>query len=289
MNSGADKKLPALVLLALLCQPGLPALSQTTSPGGAAQEPDVLFVLGNLEFILLHELAHLLIRDLDIPVIGSEESAADYIATTVLLRADLFDPSNVQRAQEFLFATANGLATSWEFSAASDSEIRFWGSHTLTIQRFYQMICLIYGSNPQQYQGLPERAGVPDQRAERCTDEFARADRSLMWLIENFGRDGLDPPGATVDLVYERAPSRASRRIIDALVDDGMLDRTIDRLHSTFTIPEPFSIAFRACREPQASWNPQQREITVCYALLDAYYSLGRSSRASRRRSELEP
>ena len=36
------------------------------------------FVLGNFEFVLLHELAHVVIGELKVPVLGPEEDAADY-------------------------------------------------------------------------------------------------------------------------------------------------------------------------------------------------------------------
>ena len=169
-----------LGLALLFGGPAQPASSQTAD---SRIDPDVFFVLGNLEFILLHEMAHVLITDLDIPVIGSEESAADYIATATLIRADQFDATRAERARQFLLATANGLATSWDFSANLGAEIQYWDSHSLTIQRFYQMICLIYGSNQTQFARLPERVGMPEARAARCPAEFERADRSLQWML----------------------------------------------------------------------------------------------------------
>ena len=42
------------------------------------------FTVGSFEFALLHELAHLIISEKEVPVLGSVESAADYVATTVL-------------------------------------------------------------------------------------------------------------------------------------------------------------------------------------------------------------
>ena len=253
----------------------------------AATDPDMLFVLGNLEFILLHELAHVLIGDLDIPVIGSEESAADYIATAILIRAEEFDATRAERARQFLLATANGLASSWDFASSAGTVIQFWDSHALTIQRFYQMICLVYGSNQEQFASLPARVGMPEARAARCPAEFERADRSLRWLLDNYGRREGDAPGAEIELVYEPASSQVSQRAIAVIRNDGMLENTIRLLHERFTIPEPFRIAFRACRQPQAMWYPQIREITFCYALLDSYFLLGRTQSASRRQLEL--
>lgn len=259
------------------------------TPPAAGRDPAALFAVGNLEYILLHELAHLIIGDLDIPIIGSEESAADYLATATLIRADLFDAARAERARQFLLATANGLATSWDFFSTSGAEIQFWDSHALTIQRFYQMICLIYGSNREEFATLPARVGMPEARASRCPAEFAKASRSLLWLLENYGRASDDPPSAAVDVTFETVPTRASQLVIDELEASAMLDNLLRLLHERFTLPVPFRIAFRTCGQPQAAWLPDQREITVCYELLDNYYSLGRSRSASLRRLELNP
>jgi len=251
-------------------------------------DPNTFFVLGNLEYILLHELAHVLIGDLSIPIIGPEENAADYIATATLIRADLFDAARAQRAHEFLLATANGLATSWEFTLESGSEVQYWDSHSLTIQRFYQMICLIYGSNPELFAALPSRVGMPEHRSARCASEFDKANQSLQWLLENFGRRPDDPPGAEVEIVYERVPTQASQRVVDGVRASGMLDNTIARLRTRFALPAPLRIIFRRCSQPQAAWFAQQRELVVCYELLDNYYALGLTERSAVRRTLLE-
>jgi hypothetical protein len=272
-------KWTAGLLAAYLC--GCAGLSRAQ-----VADPVVEFVMGNVEYILLHEIAHLLIRDLDVPVIGPEEGAADYIATAVLIRAELFDQQRAARARQFLLATANGLATSWEYSAQSGGEVRYWDSHALTIQRFYQIICLVYGSDQEAFAALPASVGMPAARASRCSDEFARAGRSLAWLLENYGRQPGDPAPASVELNFGRPPSRTSRQLIDAIRASGMLENTVRHLHESFTIRMPFSIDFRICREPQARWLPEQREIVFCYELLDSYYLLGRS-RAARERNLL--
>ncbi len=278
---------PVVVGAVLLLLMPLTVVSQSTGPGEQPPPLDreMLFVLGNIEYVLLHELAHVLIGDLDIPVIGPEENAADYIATATLIRADLFDESRAARAREFLHATANGLATSWDFSVNAGQEIQYWDSHSLTIQRFYQIICLIYGSNPERFAQLPARVGMPEGRATRCPGEFARAERSLRWLLENYGRKPGDPEGAGIQVEYERAPTRTSQRVADELQASGIIDNTIRRLRERFTIREPFQITFRRCGQPQAAWIPSDRQLVICYELLDNYFALGRTRSATNRQT----
>ncbi len=249
---------------------------------------EVFFVLGNVEYILLHEIAHVLINDLEIPVIGSEESAADYMATTTLIRADRFDPERADRAREFLFATANGLASSWDFEASAGVDVQYWDSHALTIQRFFQMVCLIYGSDQSEFAALPSLVGMPLDRAARCPAEYARADRSMQWLLNNYGRSD-DFENAPVETEFERPPTRTSQRIVEAIEASGMLANTVRRLDQRFRVPEPFRIVFRRCRRPQALWLAETREISICYELIDSYYALALASeRVGARRSSAQ-
>lgn len=254
--------------------------AQEQAPAATDIDPVTFFVMGNIEYILLHELAHLVIRDLDIPIVGPEEGAADYIATAVLIRADLFDAARATRARQFLLATANGLATAWDYSAQAGDEVRYWDTHSLTIQRFFQVICLIYGSDPEEFAALPTNVGMPPQRAARCGEEYARAIRALKWLLDNYGRRPDDPPGADVEVRYDPPPTRTSQRLVAAIQSADIIDNTVRRLREQFTLPEPFSIVFRGCRERQAAWLSERRELVFCYALLDTYFLLGRSDAA---------
>jgi Putative metallopeptidase len=70
-----------------------PALGQDDSARKAVE-----FAVGNVEFLALHEIAHLLIAEKDIPILGPEENAADYIATLALLREAPLDPAFNDRA-----------------------------------------------------------------------------------------------------------------------------------------------------------------------------------------------
>lgn len=250
-----------------------------------------VFVMGNIEFILLHELAHLVIRDLEVPIVGSEESAADYIATLVLIEAASFAPDLPPRARRYLAATANGLASSWELFARSGRSANYWDSHALTIQRHYQIVCLLYGSDPESFAELPARVGMPEGRSRLCRDEYARASRALQWLLDNYGlgeERGGSRPRPDIDVDFERPPSQVSARIAEAIRRNRMVENTLDRLYENFDPPAPFRIVFHTCAQTQAGWVPDMRELYVCYELLDYYYSLALTEPARTRRSLLE-
>lgn len=249
-----------------------------------------VFAMGNIEFVILHELAHLVIRDLDVPIVGSEESAADYIATLVLIEAASFAPDLPPRARRYLDATANGLASAWDLFARSGRAANYWDTHSLTIQRHYQIVCLLYGSDPESFADLPARVGMPEARSRLCRSEYARASRALAWLLENYGRADRDAeterPGIDVD--FERPPSQVSARVADAIRRNRLVENTLDRLYENFDLRESFRIVFHTCAQTQAGWVPDTRELFVCYELLDYYYSLALTEPARTRRSLLE-
>ena len=248
----------------------------------AAPNRQVLFVQGNIEFILLHELAHVVISDFDIPIIGMEENAADYIATVVLIRADQFSPERADRARLFLSAVANGFATEWDVKRPVVNELPFWDSHALGMQRFFQIGCLLYGSSPSTFPNLPARIGMPQARAAQCPAEFRKAEKSINWLFETYGlQNGQESAEITID--YQAVPSRTSQKILAAMRNDLIIEDAVARIRNRFALPEPLSIIARSCRKPTALWDPVQRTITLCYELFDHYYLLAINSGAKAR------
>ena len=254
-----------------------------TVPQSAANDRNatVQFVVGNVEYLLVHELAHFLITEKDIPVIGPTEYAADYVATLALIREEPLDAAQADRAQGFLLATAAGFIEAWRTGSANGIEVPYYGAHALSIQRYYQIVCLLYGSNPDGFAALAESAGLPPERARGCVDEYRSANRAMDWLLATYGRKDSDPDGAAVTIVYGPPPTMTSKSLQQAIMRIQLFERVAARLRQRFTLEQPFTIVMRACKQPQAGWLPQQRELVVCYELLDALYVLGMQAQAA--------
>jgi hypothetical protein len=243
-----------------------------TEPGAA--NDSVGFVVGNVEYLLVHELAHLVISDKDVPIVGPVENAADYIAAMALIREEPLDPLQRDRAQKFRLATASAFAASWQAGETVGAEVAYWGEHALTIQRYYQIACLLYGSDPAAFAAVPRAAGLPATRAETCVAEYARAAKAVEWLLDSYGRLPNDPPGAATEIVYERAPTAVSAAVVRRLKSLELLEKIVARLHERFTLERPFRLVLRTCGQYQAAWLPDRRELAICYELLDALYVL---------------
>jgi hypothetical protein len=68
--------------------------------------------------------------DLEVPIVGPEENAADYIATIVLMSGeDPRDASRAERARQLVAAAASGFAAEWTTTRPPVAELPFWDSH----------------------------------------------------------------------------------------------------------------------------------------------------------------
>lgn len=123
---------------------------------------------------LFHELGHCLIDVWDLPATGREEDAVDQLATILIL-----DGSAEGRA------TALNAARQFDIASRDEDsdDMAFWDEHSFSKTRFYDMLCLVYGSNPKQNRKLVGPNLLPAERAERCPEEYRRAERSWLKLL----------------------------------------------------------------------------------------------------------
>ncbi len=127
---------------------------------------------------IFHELAHALIFQYDLPVLGKEEDAADGLASVLLIEyldegqevvisaADLFDLESLD-IQEY---------------QAKD----YWDEHSLDIQRYYSSLCHVYGSAPKKYTQIKIDEKFSDEKAENCIDDYEILVNSWLVLLDPF-------------------------------------------------------------------------------------------------------
>ena len=133
-------------------------------------------VMGAFTLVLFHELGHALVDVLDLPITGREEDAVDQLAAWAMIDDDAGDDAVLSAALSY-YASAE----------RSDSEIddsTFADEHSLDKQRFFNLVCWVYGSNPEKHQGLVGDDFLPAARAERCPGEYEQIDRSWSRLLE---------------------------------------------------------------------------------------------------------
>lgn len=126
---------------------------------------------------LFHELGHCLIDVWDLPATGREEDAVDQLASILMLDGSAEGQrSTINAALEFEIASHND----------KQGDMLFWDEHSFNKTRFFDMMCLVYGSNPEKNGGLIGPNKLPEERAGRCETEFKRAEHAWLTLLEPY-------------------------------------------------------------------------------------------------------
>lgn len=134
-------------------------------------------VSGATIFVFFHEVGHSLVHVLDLPITGKEEDAVDQLSTFVLTsESDDGEQAALNGALSFYLANQN--------EETNVENLAFWGEHSLSQQRFYNIICWVFGQNEQKYEGLVKDNILPVDRAQRCSGEFAKLAKSWSTLLE---------------------------------------------------------------------------------------------------------
>ena len=138
-------------------------------------------VAGATLFTLLHELGHALIDLWDLPITGREEDAVDQLATIILLEG----------GEDGQTAALNGADAFWgaEEESDEDEDLSFWDEHSLGEQRWYNIVCWSYGSDPDGLSDLVGDDWLPEARASQCPDEFARMSKAWDTLLSPYVKE----------------------------------------------------------------------------------------------------
>lgn len=122
-----------------------------------------------------HEVGHAFIDVYRLPITGREEDAVDPLATLATLGGGpAGETAALAGAHAFLLAAE---------AADADADLSFWGEHSLDEQRFYNVICWIYGSNPEKYTWLIDAEWLPEERADLCPEEYELMARGWQTLL----------------------------------------------------------------------------------------------------------
>ena len=130
-------------------------------------------VEGAYSFIMMHEVGHALIHQLDLPVTGREEDAVDQLAAITLISS----------GEKGARAALNGvLALQDQDAAYGDAD--FAGEHSLGPVRLFNVMCWVYGSDTQKYAWLVAQGTLPRDRAVRCPGEYERMSKAWQRILE---------------------------------------------------------------------------------------------------------
>ena len=119
-----------------------------------------------VRFAFLHEVGHALIYNYNLPMTGNEEDAADRCSSYINIE-ELGDPG-----VKAVIAAADAFRI--ESKQKSTTKRDMADEHLLQEQRFYNSLCMIYGSNSDKYEYFVKDGYLPKERADRCPGDYQR-------------------------------------------------------------------------------------------------------------------
>jgi Putative metallopeptidase len=232
------------------------------------------FVAGNMLFALLHELGHATVSEFDIPVLGKDEDAADSFAATRLIKI------GTEFSDEVVVDTAEG----WFMADLRDKKegdpVPYYDEHGLDLQRAYQFVCFLVGSDEDKFKNLASETKLPKERQDSCKREYSRASRAWAAVLKPHLR-APDQVKTKIDVVYGDAKgnleiiAQAARAML-------LLETVAEHAANDFAWPVPFTLEIQSCGFPNAGYDPLTHKLKVCYELgadfAELYRSYGEAS-----------
>jgi len=218
------------------------------------------FVRTNLVSTFYHEFAHALIDIMDLPVYGQEEDAADVFSVVVIDR---------------LFSSKDALAINsggaMGFKVDADDRIgkgRDWDwadEHGPDMQRYYNIVCLTYGSDPHERAEFAEKMSLPHGRAEYCDGEYTLAKHSWYPVIKRI------EDAKTDEHVGFRESARTELQQRAAAV----IEAEVKLVNDKFNLPRRLRVTVKRCNRGSnmyAYYSSSRHKITVCTNYIDELY-----------------
>jgi hypothetical protein len=196
------------------------------------------FAYANARFALLHELAHFVFNEYQVPIEepDKEEDEADRFAIRLMAPS----PTSVSPAggESTSSPTASELvwvAYWWIEQGRLRVQNRIpipWNAvHRPSEERGYQMLCLLYGSNPARFEELATEFGLAQERRQTCVGEAASNTARWKALL---GAYQADPA--------ERAANRARYASSIKSATDGAPGSLASRVLKKAPVPTPVSM-----------------------------------------------
>ncbi|MDX1893200.1 DUF4344 domain-containing metallopeptidase [Mycolicibacterium sp. 050158] len=132
-----------------------------------------------------HETGHMVIDVYQLPALGREEDVADQASVYLLMRPDdegNYDKGSVQAVLDSArwFEAMNDDDGGW-----TDPEMMA-DPHSPDKARMYDMVCWVYGADPDDTGDVVAAKLLPEQRAEQCGFEYQKLDRAWSTLLHPY-------------------------------------------------------------------------------------------------------
>jgi hypothetical protein len=142
-------------------------------------------IAGPILDVFLHEAAHALFDQFEVPILGRGEDAADAVASLFVLHLAEEAAKARVAAIAFMYLETAGL----EAATLAEARLRdfraddFANGHGTPLQRHYNLICLAYGFDPGRFADAVALSAMPASRAAGCALEYREALQAFRRLL----------------------------------------------------------------------------------------------------------
>ncbi len=134
-------------------------------------------VIGPLLDVFLHESGHAIFASLQTPLFGREEDAADQFSTYMMLKFDR------DEARRLILGSAYQYKGDLASPTITIRQQKFANEHGTPAQRFFNLLCTAYGSDPNLFADVVEEGFLPEDRAVGCKREYTQLSHAFGALI----------------------------------------------------------------------------------------------------------
>ena len=148
-------------------------------------------IVGPLVDVFLHEAGHAIFDYLRVPLFGNEEDAADQFSAFIMLQFDK------ERARRLILGSAYQYRMGIQDPKFTIATRAFADVHGQPAERFFNVLCMAYGADPEMFSDIVTKAYLPRDRAKSCPREYKQVRFAFETLIrpyidERLVRDALE-------------------------------------------------------------------------------------------------
>ncbi len=234
--------------------------TEETSDSEPREEELTRFAENVTLHVVLHELAHALIREFDLPILGNEETMADAFATHYLTfhMPDRAEAVIRARVQSLMFEAGEVPKKDWEVQ----------GEHNNDARRAYQIVALAIAADPKKYKSLGDLVEMSERQIGQSSDYGAEIHRSWRRILKPIWMTkGMQSNEARIVFDEGSVLARAIR--------SGSLAGEIQQTIKRFDWHSQIKVTF-VQGEGGAGWSRSKRTIAVHDEYIDRFVRQGR-------------
>ena len=226
------------------------------------------FVVANMLFAFVHEMTHAVIHEMELPVLGREEDAAD--AYTILSMLKI----GTTMTHQVLVEASKAWFLMDKRNQREGTQPDAWDAHGLDEQRAYQIVCLMVGSGKEQFKDLANETNLPEERQETGQDDYKRVSWSWEKALKS-SRRSPEQPRQQIEVTYW--PGKGEFDIYERTFRSIRILETVANYEAeTYAWPHPLGLEMATCGKSAAQWQSYNRKVFLCYELAQEFGQLYR-------------